>query len=163
MTNLALLASRIQSEMAPHQHDHWDKVDTLSADLDRWSYRLPPDLHLSGLNDRETRITALQKKAVYLMHILHIDMRLQLYCQLVKKLSIYEGETGFLTFENLFSQLLRHIFDNHTIFSIQMARILWLLYNREAIMTRCWLVMCVHSYHANPSLAANAYQMCKCN
>ncbi|KAL4757333.1 Zn(II)2Cys6 transcription factor [Aspergillus foveolatus] len=151
MTKLALLASGIQDEMVLRQADYWAHADRLSLKLDLWHQGLPPQLHLAALNKPEKSVTVLQERAIYMMHMLYIDSRLQLYCQLLKASQSGTNGTGIgadqfqqdpgCSPETLFKQVPKHIYDVHTDFSIQLARIIMLMFSNEAIMTRCWLVI----------------------
>lgn len=153
MTRLALLASGIQEEMAHYQHDDcWTHANKLSSKLDLWHAALPPDLHLAALNKQGKTLTLVQERALYLMHMLYIDARLQLYCRLFKashhpspgdkQERQEEQEQDSLSLEGLFQNVPRHISDVHTDFAVQLARIASLLYNEKAIFTRCWLAIC---------------------
>ncbi|KAL4898829.1 hypothetical protein BDW74DRAFT_184353 [Aspergillus multicolor] len=151
MTKLAILASGIQNEMVLFKADYWAHADRLSLQLDLWHQSLPPQLHLAALNKPEKGVTILQERAIYLMHMLYIDSRLQLYCQLFKASGENRDGTGIglhqiapdsrLSLETLFKQVPKHICDMHTNFSIQLARMITLMFSHEAIMTRCWLVI----------------------
>lgn len=154
MTRLALLASGIQEEMAHYQHDdRWTHANKLSSKLDLWHAALPPDLHLAALNKEGKTLTLVQERALYLMHMLYIDARLQLYCRLFKashhaspgdkQERQEEQEQDSPSLEGLFQKVPRHISDVHTDFAVQLARIASLLYNEKAIFTRCWLAMYV--------------------
>lgn len=161
MTRLALLASAIQEEMAHYQHDDcWTHANKLSSKLDLWHAALPPDLHLAALNKQGKTLTLVQERALYLMHMLYIDARLQLYCRLFKasqhaspgdkqERAQEQQEQDSLPLEGLFQKVPRHISDFHTDFAVQLARIASLLYNEKAIFTRCWLAMYVPPSHAN--------------
>ncbi|KAL3462127.1 hypothetical protein BJX64DRAFT_148626 [Aspergillus heterothallicus] len=147
MTKLTIVASGIQDEISSYGPDYWAHADVLSSRLDAWYQSLPPDLHLSALaipgnNPKQRRMNILQERALYLMHMLYIDMRLQLYCQLLKSSYVIaaEQEEGFL--ERLFQQIPPQIADAHREFAMQLTRIVSLLFEENAIMTRCWLVIC---------------------
>ncbi|KAI9376312.1 hypothetical protein BJX61DRAFT_419542 [Aspergillus egyptiacus] len=156
ITKLTLIASGIQDEMAHYQRqpqcDYWAHADELAGRLDKWFRDLPADLHLISLNTERQTVPVLQERALYLMHMLYIDMRLQLYCQLFKasqqsqssscaSAQIQGRRDSNPSLEKIFSKVPQHISDLHTGFAIQLARIVSLLYNHGAIMTRCWLAI----------------------
>ncbi|KAL4911183.1 hypothetical protein BDW74DRAFT_142520 [Aspergillus multicolor] len=145
MTKLTLLASGSQDEIAAHGATYWSHADTLSSRLNTWHHNLPPDLHLDALtrDDGKRSVTILQERALYLMHILYIDMRLQLHCQLIKASYVShrgpEADENFI--ERLFAQVPSQTLDAHMTFAVQLAGIVSLLFRETATMTRCWLVI----------------------
>lgn len=141
MTKLALLASQIQAKITPLRDGSWSKADELSADLDKWYYSLPPDLQLATLTKQEEAVTSQQRYGIYLMHMLHVDMRLQLFCRLIKGFAAHREMQDLSFLETFYHQIPRQNLDDHKDFSIQLARIASLLYEEEAILARCWLVM----------------------
>ncbi|KAL4902117.1 hypothetical protein BDW74DRAFT_67162 [Aspergillus multicolor] len=151
MTRLSLLASGIKNEMVLFKDNYWAHADRLSLQLDLWHQDLPLQLRLAALNKPEKGVTALQERAIYIIHVLYINSRLQLYCQLFKASQSGTNGTGIsmhqinhnprLSLETLFKQIPKHICDVYTDFSIQLARIITLMFSSEAIITRCWIVI----------------------
>ncbi|KAH8430979.1 fungal specific transcription factor domain-containing protein [Aspergillus melleus] len=145
MTRLVLVASEILAEMAECQDSSfWIHADRLAGQLDQWHQALPPELHLAALSSVDRTLT--QEKALYLMHMMYIDSRLQLYCRLLEGFQNCTGgpspQPSVHLLGSLFNQVPKHMCETYTAFSIQLARIASLLYSQEVIMTRCWLVVC---------------------
>ncbi|KAL3491541.1 hypothetical protein BJX62DRAFT_237138 [Aspergillus germanicus] len=176
ITKLVLLASDIQHIIPSHGPDYWSHADMLFGRLDAWHASLPPGLYLTTLinnaHDRShERVTDCQKSALYLMHLLYIDMRLQVYRQLIKASYPNMPDAGGLQealLENVFKQIPRHVADINVGFAVQLARIASLMYAESAIFARCWLVMrsvfdagailllaACQRYHSSPSLKAS--------
>ncbi|KAL5341877.1 hypothetical protein BJX70DRAFT_395244 [Aspergillus crustosus] len=141
MIKLAMVASEIQDDIRQHEHSDRSYVNELSAKLDAWYYSLSPDLHLAAPTKPDMTVTALQERAIYLMHILYIDLRLQLFCQLLKTSRGFAKDQSQVSLEELFGQVPGHIRDDHTAFSIQLSRTISLLYDNKSIMARCWIVI----------------------
>ncbi|KAL2813011.1 hypothetical protein BJX63DRAFT_432299 [Aspergillus granulosus] len=143
MTKLALIASEIQNEIVLCQQDYWNHADPLSKKLDLWYQELPLELHLAALSklEEEKTVTILQKRGAYMMHMLYIDSRLQLCCQLLNAAQAFQSDSDPLFLESLFNQAPGHFWDTNTGFAIQLSKILSLMFTNQAIMTRCWLVM----------------------
>ncbi|KAL2801578.1 hypothetical protein BJX63DRAFT_438688 [Aspergillus granulosus] len=143
MTKLALIASEIQNEIVLCQQDYWNHADPLSKKLDLWYQELPLELHLAALGklEGERTVTILQKRGAYMMHMLYIDSRLQLCCQLLNAAQASQSNSVPFFLESLLNQVPGHFCDMHTGFAIQLSKILSLIFTNQAIMTRCWLVM----------------------
>ncbi|KAJ1715637.1 hypothetical protein NYO67_2139 [Aspergillus flavus] len=137
MTKLALLASQIQAKITSLRDGSWSKADEISADLDKWYYSLPPDLQLATLTKQEEAVTSQQRHGIYLMHMLHVDMRLQLFCRLIKGFATHREVQDLSSLETFYHKIPRQNLDDHKDFSIQLARIAALLYEEEAILARC--------------------------
>jgi hypothetical protein len=144
MTKLALIGSEIQNEIISSPQDYWSHADPLSVKLDLWYQELPPELHLAALSrlEEEKTVTELQKRGTYMMHLLYIDSRLQLCCQLLNAAQMtWRSDPDPLFLQTLCRQVPEAFFDIHTGFAIQLAKILRLMFTNQAIMTRCWVVM----------------------
>ncbi|KAJ0425043.1 hypothetical protein BJY00DRAFT_275753 [Aspergillus carlsbadensis] len=149
MTKLALIGSEIQNEIVSSPLDYWSHANPLSVKLDLWYQELPPELHLAALTalGEEMTVTELQRRGTYMMHLLYIDSRLQLCCQLLNAAQMTSrarsedsGSDPFFL-ETLCRQVPEPFFDMHTGFAIQLAKMLCLVFENQAIMTRCWVVM----------------------
>ncbi|KAL2796610.1 hypothetical protein BJX66DRAFT_335854 [Aspergillus keveii] len=144
MTKLALIGSEIQNEIVSSPQDYWSHANPLSVKLDRWYQELPAELHLAALSriEEEMTLTELQKRGTYMMHLLYIDSRLQLCCQLLNAAQTTSREDPDPFFlQALCRSVPEQFFDIHTGFAIQLAKILCLMFTNQAIMTRCWVVM----------------------
>jgi hypothetical protein len=150
MTKLILLASEVQHEISSYGPNYWSHADMLFARLDAWHTSLPPDLNLtvllSNLHEHNYKpVTECQTHALYLMHLLYIDIRLQLYRQLLKASYTSIGCRGGVedgTFlDSVFKQVPRHIASTNVGFAVQLTRIASLMYAESTLSARCWLVM----------------------
>ncbi|KAL3459493.1 hypothetical protein BJX64DRAFT_291162 [Aspergillus heterothallicus] len=144
MTKLTLLAAGIQDETSSYGSNYDSHADTLSTRLDSWYESLPPDLHLEALamsNPIARRKSNLQERAVNLMHLLHIDMRLQLYCQRLKARYVAGVESDEESLQTLFAQIPKPTADAHLEYAVQLAKIASHMYEQRAIVTRCWIAI----------------------
>jgi hypothetical protein len=150
MTKLILLASELQQEITSYGPNYWSHADMLFARLDAWHTSLPPDLKLTALliNPHEHNrnpVTEYQMHALYLMHLLYIDIRLQLYRQLLTASCTYItcAEEYEALSDSMFEKVPRHVANTTVGFAVQLTRIASLMYAESAISARCWLVMYV--------------------
>jgi hypothetical protein len=152
MTKLILLASELQQGISPYGPNYWSHADMLFARLDTWHTSLPPDLNLTTLlintHDRNDKpVTECQTHALYLMHLLYIDIRLQLYRQLLTAsctdITGPAGDGDEALLGSVFQQIPGHVANTTVGFAVQLTRIVSLMYAESAISARCWLVMYV--------------------
>ncbi|KAJ0414311.1 hypothetical protein BJY00DRAFT_318937 [Aspergillus carlsbadensis] len=148
MMELILLAWDLQQEI-----NYSRPADLLFARLDTWHMSLPSDLNLTALlTATHTRsaepVIEPQRHALYLMHLLYMDVRLQLYRRLLKASYNYTPSAGprNKACENsycsdMFKQLPSHVVETTVGFAVQVARIAALMYTDSGIFARCWLVI----------------------
>ncbi|KAL5335211.1 hypothetical protein BJX70DRAFT_401814 [Aspergillus crustosus] len=144
MTKLALLGSKARDELPLHGQEYWILAEKVLSNFDSWHKQLPYNLQLAALNAEQPQIGILQEKSLYIMHMLYMDMRIQLYCQILKdfyRVNTEHTETTSRYVESLFSKVPEHLSDIHTQYAVQIVRVTSLLYERSAITTRCWLVI----------------------
>ncbi|KAL2783308.1 hypothetical protein BJX66DRAFT_345039 [Aspergillus keveii] len=144
MTKLALLGSKARDELPLDKQGYWILAEKVLKNFDSWHKELPFKLQLAALNVEQPQIGLLQEKSLYIMHMLHMDMRIQLYCQILKdfyRVDTERTETKSRYLKSLLRKVPEHLSDNHTQFAIQIIRVTSILYERSAIATRCWLVI----------------------
>lgn len=146
MTRLALVSSGLQSEMAQSSQVDWVHTEMLSTKLDQWYEDIPPALHIAALGASNKVMTDVQKRAIYMMHTLYIDSRLQLYCRLFKASQVSQRDSDPFLLETLLKRTPLHFSKLHADYANTLARILSLMFDEGNLMTRSWLIM----YHSCP-------------
>ncbi|KAL2852098.1 hypothetical protein BJY01DRAFT_244710 [Aspergillus pseudoustus] len=141
MAKLTVLAARIQDEMSTYRFDYSSHADQLSLALDTWHKDLPAEFHLqepfiSKPSARRTR--DVHERALCLMHILHLDTRLQLYWQRLKASGVLgaERDAGFLV--HFFDEHSRKITDINVGYAIQLSKIASHIHTNAATLARSW-------------------------
>ena len=141
MAKLVVLAVDEFKKISELGSDMWTDIHKGSENLNIWYQELPPSLHLSKLGEAENGLTPQQVTAIYLMHTLFIDVHLLLYFRSIDfYFRLHTQDDGF-AIDRIIFQMPQSIFSTYTSFSIQLARILLLLYHQERIFARCWIIM----------------------
>ncbi|KAL2794545.1 hypothetical protein BJX66DRAFT_303392 [Aspergillus keveii] len=155
--NVAFLSSQVYECFRCSDHLCMDDLHALSAQLDTWHRELPPCLHLSSLTSGESNTSDRVRRPLLFMHMIHISSHITLYERVMY--STLKEALGTSD-----KQMIREVFrlpaDAIRIygsFAQQLARIIKLLYDEEAVLARCWLT--IHaSFHATIVLLMLATQ-----
>ncbi|KAJ5711360.1 hypothetical protein N7488_005516 [Penicillium malachiteum] len=123
--------------------DLWTDINMGSENLNIWYNELPPNLHLSTLGEADNSLSPQQVTAIYLMHTLFIDTQLLLYFRFIDSYLRTDTSQDSSTIDpiRIIYQMPESIFSTYTSFSIQLTRIICLLYDQENIFARCWIFM----------------------
>ncbi|RDW68940.1 uncharacterized protein DSM5745_08700 [Aspergillus mulundensis] len=141
MTKLALIACKTRDELPLDNQDYWTGAEKLLSRLDIWHRELPANLHIAAISNTQVSVGVLQEKSLYIMHMLYMDTRIQLYGQLLKASCDSDLAPTPDRLKTLLSEVPQHVAKFHAEFAVQIVRTASLLYERSAISTRCWLVV----------------------
>ncbi|KAJ5087439.1 hypothetical protein N7456_011055 [Penicillium angulare] len=141
MAKMVLLAVEEYKKITQLRSDLWTEIHRGSDSLNNWLRELPASLHLSALGETDTDLTPQQVTAIYLMHTLFIDTHLLLYFRFIDFSYRSDANADGLAIERIFLDMPHSIFSTYTEFSIQLARIIALLYDQEKVFARCWMVI----------------------
>ncbi|KAL2847130.1 hypothetical protein BJX68DRAFT_240252 [Aspergillus pseudodeflectus] len=155
--NVAFLSAQVYECFRLSDHICMDDLHTLSAQLDTWHRELPPCLQLSSLTSGESNASECVRRPLLFMHMTHISSHITLYERVMY--TVLKEAMGASD-----KQMIREVFrlpaDAIRIygsFAQQLARIVKLLYDEEAVLVRCWLT--IHaSFHATIVLLMLATQ-----
>jgi hypothetical protein len=154
--NVSFLSAKVYECFRLSDHLCMDDLHTLSAQLDTWHRELPPCLHLSSLTSGESNTSECVRRPLLFMHMIHISSHITLY-ERVMYMSL-KGAMGTSD-----KQMIREVFrlpadaiQIYGLFAQQLARIIKLLYDEEAVLARCWLTMYATTPLINTTLVRNA-------
>ncbi|KAL3451461.1 hypothetical protein BJX65DRAFT_293445 [Aspergillus insuetus] len=155
--NVAFLSAQVYECFRCSDHLCMDDLHTLSAQLDTWHRELPPCLHLSSLTSGESNTSECVRRPLLFMHMIHISSHITLYERFMHTMLRDAMRTSDKqTIREVF-QLPADLIQIYGSFAQQLARIIKLLYEEEAVLARCWLT--IHaSFHATIVLLMLATQ-----
>ncbi|KAJ0419778.1 hypothetical protein BJY00DRAFT_285515 [Aspergillus carlsbadensis] len=145
--NVAFLSAQVYERFRLSDRLCMDDLHALSAQLDTWHRELPSCLHLSSLTSGESNTSECVRRPLLFMHMIHISSHITLYERVMyTTLKEAMGTSD--------KQMIREVFglpadaiQIYGSFAQQLARIIKLLYDEEAVLARCWLT--IHaSFHA---------------
>ncbi|KAI0441934.1 hypothetical protein F4803DRAFT_562707 [Xylaria telfairii] len=153
MTKIALLKAKILHMHLAFQYLAPEPLDSMIKDLQDWYLKLPPQMQLQSLSERDMPLEA--KRSIYHVHLLYLGANMLLFRRIVaENVQIRRQDINISPLWHPSSDLLSKQGPNALLAATSSAKIVKLLLDENSIFQRCWLIIfqsytsCVIIMHA---------------
>ena len=154
MSKIALTSAQIYTELQGIGSFSWTDTARFTHMLDGWYHELPKSLHLTALISPDNQLSVPETRSLLLVHVTYLGTRLLLYQHLLKVVKLQSQSSGALGTETASNEgfyVPQTVRQEYTGFAQQQARVISILYQNNAVFTKCWLVMYVALSSLPPS------------
>jgi len=144
MSKIALTSAQIYTELQGIGSFSWTDTARFTHMLDGWYHELPKSLHLTALISLNNQLSVPETRSLLLVHVTYLGTRLLLYQHLLKVVKLQSQGSGGLRTETASNEgfyVPQMVRQEYTGFAQQQARVISILYQNNAVFTKCWLVI----------------------